>query len=381
LPGPVHLNVELSEPLVSGERSTPPTAPELAVAATSGPTNPLALTPGPQTVVVAGDAPPTVGARVAVLAAKGALPLLAEPSSNARFGDHASSTSRLLLRSSLAEEIERVVVFGRPTLSRTTMRLLARRDVELIVVSEHADWVDPGRAASVIADAVEVAEPGDEDWLIRWQQADAELRGQVDELLGRQRQFTGPHLAATLWLALGPADTLFAGSSNPIRDLDLAPVVASTPAVFANRGLAGIDGNISTASGIALAVGQPTHALLGDVTAVHDLTGLVIGPGEPRPDLRVIVANDDGGSIFATLEPGQPAHQRAFERLFGTPHGVSFERLAQSTGTAYQRVLDGPALAAALEEPPLGIELVEAVIDRTRRRTLDAEINALASTL
>lgn len=381
LPGPVHLNVELSEPLVSGDRSTPPTAPELVVAAIGGAQNPLRLTPGPQTVVVAGDAPPALGAQVAALAARGALPLLAEPSSNARFGKHAISTSRLLLGSSLAEEIERVVVFGRPTLSRTVTRLLARHDVELIVVSDHAEWVDPGRAASVVADAVQVAEPGDNDWLVRWQQADAELRGQVDELLGTQRQFTGPHLAATLWKALGPADTLFAGSSNAIRDLDLAPVAASTPAVFANRGLAGIDGNISTACGIALAVGRPSHALIGDVTAAHDMTGLVLGPQEPRPDLRVIVANDDGGSIFATLEPGQPAHQRAFERLFGTPHGVSFKRVAEATGSAYQRVLDGPALTDVLAEPPLGIELVEAVIDRTRRRTLDAEINGLAATI
>jgi 2-succinyl-5-enolpyruvyl-6-hydroxy-3-cyclohexene-1-carboxylate synthase len=381
LPGPVHLNVELTEPLVSGDHSTPPTAPELTVAAIGGGQDSFRLNPGPQTVIVAGDAPPALGAPVAALAARGALPLLAEPSSNTRFGEQAISTARLLLGSSLADEIERVVVFGHPTLSRTMTRLLARPDVELIVVSDHAEWVDPGRAASVVVDAIRVAEPGDTDWLARWQQADAELRGQVDELLDRQHTFTGPQLAATLWGALGPADTLFAGSSNAIRDLDLAPVGASTPAVFANRGLAGIDGNISTACGIALAVGRPSHALIGDVTAAHDMTGLVLGPEEPRPDLRVIVANDNGGSIFATLEPGQPAYQRAFERLFGTPHGVSFERLAQATGTAYRRVLDGPALAATLAEPPLGIELVEAVIDRTHRRTLDAQLNALAATL
>jgi 2-succinyl-5-enolpyruvyl-6-hydroxy-3-cyclohexene-1-carboxylate synthase len=135
-------------------------------------------------------------------------------------------------------------------------------------------------------------------------------------------------LAAAVWAALGAADPLFAGSSNPIRDLDLAPINSASPLVYANRGLSGIDGNLSTAAGIALALERPTHALLGDLTVLHDATGLVIGREEPRPDLRLVVANDDGGSIFATLEQGEPAHMGAFERLFGTPQGLQFEALA-----------------------------------------------------
>ena len=138
---------------------------------------------------------------------------------------------------------------------------------------------------------------------------------------------------------------------------------------------------MSTAAGIALALERPTHALLGDLTALHDATGLVIGREEPRPDLRLVVANDDGGSIFATLEQGEPAHMGAFERLFGTPQGLQFEALAAAAGIGYRRVQTAAELAEVLAEPPVGMELVDAVIDRAHRRTLDREITALAATL
>jgi 2-succinyl-5-enolpyruvyl-6-hydroxy-3-cyclohexene-1-carboxylate synthase len=120
---------------------------------------------------------------------------------------------------------------------------------------------------------------------------------------------------------------------------------------------------------------------MGDLTLLHDAGGLVIGGTEPRPDLRIVVANDDGGSIFATLEQGQPAHLSAFERVFATPHGASLEALAAVSGTRYQRVDDAGGLAALLAEPPVGLELVEAVVDRAHRRTLNTAISEIATTL
>jgi 2-succinyl-5-enolpyruvyl-6-hydroxy-3-cyclohexene-1-carboxylate synthase len=341
----------------------------------------MTLSEGIQTVIVAGDCRPDTGASIADLAAEAAVPLFAEPSSNARRSGAALSTYRLLLSSSLAEEIERVVVFGRPTLSRPVTRLLFRDDVELVVVSGYADWIDPGRTASLVTDAVRLAEPREGSWLEAWHEADVVVRGRLDALLAAQPYFTGPALAATLLFALDGDDALFAGSSSPIRDLDLAPVNPAPPLVFANRGLSGIDGSVSTAVGLALALERPTHALIGDLTALHDATGLVIGPEEPRPDLRLVVANDDGGSIFATLEPGLPAHMGAFERLFGTPVGLRFEALAAAAGIGYRRVQTANELAEVLAEPPVGMELVDAGIDRAHRRTLDREITELAATL
>ena len=221
-----------------------------------------------------------------------------------------------------------MVVFGHPTLSRPVGRLLARDDVELVVVTPYPDWVDPGRAATVVT--------------VRRAVRRARRRRTGSAGGSRPTPTSGPSStgcwpgSATLSgpaLAAGAVgrrwprdDVLFVGSSSPVRDLDLAPVRADPPPVYANRGLAGIDGNVSTAAGIALATERPTHALLGDLTALHDLTGLLRPAGEPRPDLRVVVANDGGGSIFATLEPGEPAHSAAYERLFGTPHARGLRR-------------------------------------------------------
>ena len=380
MPGPVQLNVEFSEPLVPAESAWPPPAPELVITSSNALAEPTALSDGTQTVIVAGDCRPDIGAAVADLAAEAAVPLFAEPSSNARCGA-ALSTYRLLLSSTLAEEIERVVVFGRPTLSRPVTRLLSRDDIELVVVSAYADWIDPGRAASLVTDAVRLPDPRDRGWFEAWRQADRVVRERLDILLTAQPYFTGPGLAAAVWSALDADDVLFAGSSSPIRDLDLAPVKPAPPLVYANRGLSGIDGNVSTAAGLALALERPTHALIGDLTALHDATGLVVGPEEPRPDLRLVVANDDGGSIFATLEQGLPAHMGAFERLFGTPVGLQFEALAAAAAMGYRRVQNADELAEVLAEPPVGMELVDAVIDRAHRRTLDREITALAATL
>jgi 2-succinyl-5-enolpyruvyl-6-hydroxy-3-cyclohexene-1-carboxylate synthase len=380
MPGPVQLNVEFSEPLLPAESAWPPPAPELVITASQNPAEPRALPDGAQTLIIAGDCPPETGAAIAELAEQVQVPLMAEPSSNARRGEAALSTYRLLLSSTLAEEIERVVVFGRPTLSRPVSRLLARDDLELVVVSAYADWIDPGRAASLVTDAVRLP-LGDRDWFEVWRNADRTVRERLDALLGTQPYFTGPALAGTVWSSLGADDVLFAGSSSPVRDLDLAPIKPASPLVYANRGLSGIDGNVSTAAGIALALDRPTHALLGDLTTLHDATGLIIGSSEPRPDLRLVVANDDGGSLFATLEQGEPAHMGAFERLFGTPQGVHFEALAAAAGIGYRQAETADELAEILAEPPAGVALVEAVIDRARRRTLDREITALAATL
>lgn len=379
-PGPVHLDVELSDPLVPEDGEALVTAAPARVGSGRKIAEPTLLPPGPTTVVVAGDAPPAAGRRIAEQATAAGVPLLAEASSNARAGT-ALATYRLLLGTALAEQVQRVVVFGRPTLSRSVSRLLGRDDVEIVVVTPHADWVDPGRAASLVTDAVRFPDESDAEWLATWQQRDAELSRRLDYLLDGQQRFTGPALARTLWAALADRDALYVGASNPIRDLDLAPVRSGPPAVYANRGLSGIDGSVSTAAGLALASGRPTHALLGDVTAVHDLTGLVLGPAEPRPDLRVVVANDDGGSIFVTLEHGAPRHREVFERVFATPHGLRFADLADAVGAGYRRVADSAELAAALARPPAGLEIVEAVIDRADRRRLDEAITALAATL
>ena len=158
---------------------------------------------------------------------------------------------------------------------------------------------------------------------------------------------------------------------------------AAAARCIANRGLSGIDGTVSTAVGAAL--GRPRRtaalALIGDVTFLHDANGLVLGPDEPRPDLTIVVVNDDGGSIFATLEQGAPEYADRYDRLFGTPHGVDLASLCAATRTPHWRVDLAAELEQALASPNGGIEVVEAVVRRDNRRDLDDRIRALGATL
>ncbi|GAA4684037.1 2-succinyl-5-enolpyruvyl-6-hydroxy-3-cyclohexene-1-carboxylic-acid synthase [Nocardioides nanhaiensis] len=385
--GPTHLNVQLDDPLLppDGDRYVPPAAPPRAERGSGLRLDePLpTLPPGARTVVVAGD---DAGPPARQVAQRSGWPLLAEPSSGARTGENALRCYRLLLEGPLAAKVERVVVAGRPTLSRPVQRLLARADVEVYELP----WL-PGRGGvwqerpyAVVGPGGGLESPDDPAWFEAWRSADRVVGRELDRLLAGEPGLTPLEVAGAVHRALPAEGLLVVGASNPVRDLDLMArptTVGERRKVVANRGLAGIDGTVSTAIGAALA--RPwsarTLALLGDVTFLHDANGLVLGPGQPRPDLTIVVVNDDGGSIFATLEQGAPAHADRFEALFGTPHGVDLASLCAATRTPHLRVTSLPELEQALASPNGGIEVVEAVVSRADRRGLDERIRALGS--
>ncbi len=376
----VHLNVCFDDPLTPGDRWAPEIDPGSWM---TGPARVMPLTSlplGPRTVVVAGD---DAGPPARVLAERANWPLLAEPTSGSRTGTHAIRTYRLLLGTPLADEIERVVVCGHPTLSRPVSRLLGRDGVE--VWSVPARGVSSRRPFAVDHEAqhLTVDEGTDTDWFDRWRDADARVSRDLDALLAAQPGLTAYDVAGAVARALPREGLLVVGASNPIRDLDLMVPryeVGGRRKTVANRGLSGIDGVVSTAIGAAL--GRPSDrslALVGDVTFLHDSNGLVLGPEEPRPDLTIVVVNDDGGSIFATLEQGAEEYADRYERLFGTPHGVDIGSLCAATRTPHLQVHSRPELEQALASPNGGIEVVEAVVRRDDRRALDARIRALAT--
>ncbi|NUS51328.1 MAG: 2-succinyl-5-enolpyruvyl-6-hydroxy-3-cyclohexene-1-carboxylic-acid synthase, partial [Nocardioidaceae bacterium] len=256
---------------------------------------------------------------------------------------------------------------------------------------------DPGHHVHVVADRVELegvspgwfateqpggAPPGPNPWLDEWLSRDREVGKRLDDLLAARGTLTPQLVAGAVSAALPPGGLLFVGASNPVRDLDLmvAPYeVGGRRMVVGNRGLAGIDGSVSTAVGAALGRPHSTRAiaLLGDVTFLHDANGLVLGPDEERPDLTLVVVNDDGGSIFASLEQGAPRHADAYDKLFGTPHGVDVAALCAATRTPHWKVDSLAELRHALASPAGGIEVVEVAVRRDDRRELDAEIRAL----
>ncbi len=380
-PGPLHLNVQLDDPLVpdhrwdSPPRSAPPEGSPRVPNEADYPGTHLPM--GPRTVVVAGD---DAGPRARVLAEQAGWPLFAEPSSGARNGANALRCYRLLLDGDLGRRIERVVVFGRPTLSRPVGRLLARSDVEVLATPAAGVWTERPFPSTTISDPT--AEPGDTAWLDQWREADRSLATRLDALLAAEGEVTPYDVAGAVNRALPPEGLLVVGASSPIRDLDLMArpyTVGERRKIIANRGLSGIDGTVSTAIGAGLGrTSSRSVALVGDVTFLHDSNGLVIGPDQPRPDLTIVVVNDDGGSIFAMLEQGDPAYAASYDALFGTPHGVDLGSLCAATGTPYWRADSVAELEHALASPNGGIEVVEVRVRRDNRRDLDARIRALA---
>ena len=372
-PGPVHLNLAFREPLVPEEGGEPwPEA--LAGREWPGPWTGVEFAPpvpaggqhssGAATLLVVGDVAHWVADAAVVTAETFGWPILSEPSGNARRGPNAIRLGHLLLgRPDLRPRA--VYVLGRPTLTRGVLALLRDPGVEVAVVGREPTWADAtGRAVSVLGALPYKLghEPPDTTFLERWRAADAELVASTD-----LSSWSGRAVVSALYEALPPDALLVAGSSLAIRDLQYAPPRDGVT-VLANRGAAGIDGTVSTAVGAALAWqrggGGPAYAVVGDLAFLHDSNGLMVGPEEPLPSLTIVVVNNDGGGIFAGLEPGRPEHSGAFERVFATPTGADLAALCAASGTAYTRVADLDALRAVVRDPRAGVHVVETRVTR-----------------
>jgi 2-succinyl-5-enolpyruvyl-6-hydroxy-3-cyclohexene-1-carboxylate synthase len=369
VPGPVHLNLAFRDPLV------PDGTGDLGGRAGDAPWTTRVL-PAPlsvlddlpdRTVLVLGDADAASTAAALALAGVRGWPVVAEPSSGAA-GANVVAAAELVLGVEgwlEAHRPERVLVVGRPTLSRAVGRLVASAPSDVVPLT--GVW---SVSASRVLPGIPSAAGGlDPTWLSPWLAAGTAAQVAVTEaLIG----LSEPVVATEV---LAAADGLLVvGSSKPVRDLFLAGGKAGTR-VLANRGAAGIDGMVSTAVGAALAHGRHTLALLGDLTFLHDSNGLVIGPDEPRPDLTIVVVNNDGGAIFGLLEQGAPEYAGVFERVFGTPHGVDLGALCAATATPYAVVATVEELRKALAETG-GIRVVEVRTDRHVAVDVDRSLRA-----
>jgi 2-succinyl-5-enolpyruvyl-6-hydroxy-3-cyclohexene-1-carboxylate synthase len=350
-------------------------------------------------LVICGDGDSDTDA-VRELAESAGWPILAEPSSGARRGPNALSAYDYVLGCSpvfMSEHRPDVIISaGRPGLSRLQTMLYrsaaarglaprgggpdtprTRPPARHIVLSRQPGrWDDPSRTASDVVPAVRLTgAPGRASaWLESWLRADVAARRAADEVLDAEPGLTEPRLARDLTAALPQGALLWAASSLPIRDLDHHMAPRDGLRVLASRGASGIDGTTSAAIGAALAHqaagGGPAFALLGDLAFLHDAPGLFLGPGEPRPDLCLVVVNNDGGGIFSLLE--QAAFPGPFERVFGTPHGAGVAQLAGAAGLPYTRLEKWDDLPGALVGH--GLRVVEARTTREAGTALRARL-------
>ncbi len=397
--GPVHLDVPFREPLAPVPDAPAPAG--LDVEALEGragapfvrSVTPAGLPPEPELeavrrrlaaaergVVVVGPrarADRFAGA-VRALAASHGYPVLADAASNVRWapGQPAIAHLDLLLRNegwALASRPDLVVRLGGGLSSRRVSEWLDGSGAEVVLVSEGTEPVDPQHRAAVVleGDAVAICEaltaataPRRAAWADGFSRADARADSTLASALASERRLTEPGVARAVVSALPAGARLVLGSSMPIRDVDaFAPDPPGPVRVLANRGLNGIDGNLSTALGVAAASGAPTFAVVGDLALLHDLGALVLARRASLP-LTVVVVNNDGGGIFSFL-PIAGSTPR-FEALFGTPHGTDLSAAAALGEARFTRVEAPAELAAALEDAGRpGLRIIEArVVDR-----------------
>ena len=362
-PGPVHLNLPFTEPLVpDGVAPAGRGGPWTYVPPVTRVAPPLPLDPSAPTLVIAGHGAPALDV---------AVPVVAEPSSAAWPGSVRTGPWLLGVDGLTPSQ---VVVAGRPTLHRSVQKLLADPAVAVYALADAhgAPWTDVRGTVRAVG-SLPALDP-DPSWLHRWRTADDTASQALDKALDDPGAVTGLRLARALVAALPDGAQLVVGSSNPVRDVSLAAAPRPGLTVLSNRGVAGIDGTVSTAIGAALVDDSPSYGLLGDLTLLHDTTGLVIGPDEPRPDLTIVVLNDAGGGIFGLLEQGAPEYAGAFERVFGTPHDVDLAALCAAMGVAHA-VAEVADLPAALV-PARGLRVVEVRGDRSALREGHAALRA-----
>lgn len=349
--GSVHLNVQLDEPLLSdGEGDwLADVRPGVWSKAKSAQSEELLLSQ-PRGVVVVGHDRAGIGANeIRNFADEIGWPLIVEdPLSFSNSVPHASLfLSSQAIRDALRPDV--AIVIGRTTLSRSINALVKSVNQEFVIDSRVAT-VDLKRDSTKVFFALPKVKKEfekDSGWIADWRSYGA----QASSILSAIPEWSEQNIARTIAAKLSAGVTLFASSSRPIRDLEGFSFPREGIETFANRGLAGIDGNISTALGIA-SQRISSVAILGDLSFLHDLTGLI---GPTGINLRIFVINNDGGGIFSTLPQNGVS---GFEKIFGTPHGLDLAVISASFGVDTATVANIDQLTDALLTPIVGFSVV-----------------------
>lgn len=359
-PGPVHLNLAFTEPLLTEPDALPVGreggAPWHQAVPESSSTTVLEALQGRRGVIVAGRG--SERAVVGPLAEAYHWPVLADPLGGCRTpGPTTIAAFDLLARTpgwAGSHRPEVVVRFGAPPASKALSAWLGEVPIE-VVVDPTGAFADPDRRATHRVTGLLAGDdqaPAPADWLAAWREADDAVQALLDaELAGA---LDDPTVARAV-MGATPADSdLVVASSMPVRDVEWFGGTTEAR-VLANRGANGIDGVVSTAVGVALA-GRPTVALVGDLAFLHD-TNALLGAAERDVALTVVVVDNDGGAIFSFLPQASALDTDEFERLFGTPHGLDLVAVAAAHGVDAAAVDSMAELAAVVATPQAGIRV------------------------
>ncbi len=373
-PGPVHLNVAFRDPLGPEPRPEDVTATSELARDGRGDRPLTTVPPAPvpvakplvealgeridasqRGIIVAGRMPPGAADAIAALASASGFPILAEPTSQLRFGPHdranvigAYEPIARLRPAALAPDL--IVRFGEMPTCKPLRQWLASLDVPQLVVDPDHGWNEPTRTAGAIvrADPAALCEAlvADRefeqvtDWAAAWLRAAEAAEEVIATELTRLEAPSEPGLFAALGNSLSDGDLVYTASSMPIRDQEAFIGGGEADALFlANRGANGIDGLISSGIGAATATGRPTWIVTGDLGLFHDMNALASLRHATAP-VRLLVIDNGGGGIFEFLPQAEQIDRDEFEAILGTPVGVEAANVAGLHGIDYESLVD-----------------------------------------
>jgi 2-succinyl-5-enolpyruvyl-6-hydroxy-3-cyclohexene-1-carboxylate synthase len=342
--GPVHLNVQFDEPLISQEKSdwlsglkVVPNTYSNSVAGS--------IEVGEGVLVIGHDRGGYTVTEVNDFAAKLNWPIIAEdPLSFPKAIAHASLllTDQKILESLVPENI---VVIGRTTLSRSTNNFI-KSAKNLIVIDPRILEIDSKREGNLLLPALPAQVKSSKSDVVIWEKASDIAASEIATI-----QWSEQLAIISICESIPDQSALFIGSSRPVRDVEAFCHPRSGIEVFANRGLAGIDGNLSTIFGIAREF-QNTFAILGDLTFLHDVSALTNSASE---NIRIFVIDNNGGAIFSTLPQ---AGVDNFDQLFGTPHNLDLAKICAGFNLTVSSVINMAELQSGLTKDVKGLEVV-----------------------
>ena len=191
--------------------------------------------------------------------------------------------------------------------------------------------------------------PTAQAWRERWVQLDRRAGAAIGAVLDAVDGASGPQVARDVARSLPDGAQLVVASSMPVRDLEWFGGALVGVIVHANRGVNGIDGTITTATGLAIGSGAPTFVIVGDLAFLHD-AGSLLRLAERGVDLTIVVVDNDGGGIFSFLAQREHSEAGEFERLFGTPQRVDLVAVARAYGVDAERVDHAAGFRRALAD-------------------------------
>lgn len=387
IPGVVHLNIPLREPLAPIKQSLSSIETEFPEdffkTITSNPPASRAIAlpwnswEGKSGIIVAGLAQPqdpeAYCQAIAFLSQQLSFPVLAEalsPLRNyAQLNPYLISTYDSILRQAAAQLIPEVVIqVGELPTSKQLRNWLQDLDVTRWVIDARIDNFDPLHGKTIhlhtsveqLTGSREINNNLPSFYCKQWLELEAATRASIDHTL---KSLTQMYEGKAAWLISQtlPSDTaIFLANSMSVRNAEYFWQPNQKKIVpYFSRGANGIDGTLSTALGIAY---QDTGVLLtGDLALLHDTNGFLIQQ-KFQGHLTIILINNNGGGIFEILPI---ADSSAFEEYFATPQAVNIAKLCAAYGLEHIKIDNWQQLTNLIADlPKTGIRVLELICDR-----------------